>query len=214
MAPERVVLVRHGETEWNSDGRLQGWAPVSLSADGQAQVRALGATLADEWTFDALIASDLSRTRESAARLAEQESIPDPTFDSGWRERNLGRLQGFRKETFQSKFPAYRLDTAGLCLDECPPAGERISDVYERVSRAWRDVQENHDQQQVLVVTHGGPLRIVVSHLTEVDLVTTAQELSVPNCAVMVVEFDPDPTLVQRPTQPSTVSAAVETVDQ
>ena len=67
-----IVALRHGRTAWNHEGRMQGWAPVPLDERGREQATAAGAWLADEYAFDAVYASDLQRTRETAERVLEQ----------------------------------------------------------------------------------------------------------------------------------------------
>ena len=89
----RLLLVRHGETDWNAEGRIQGMLDVPLNALGLAQARVVGSELARSVDVAAVISSDLVRTRETAKPLIEATGF-DVTFDARIRERHFGVLQG------------------------------------------------------------------------------------------------------------------------
>lgn len=181
-----VVLVRHGETDWNRAGRIQGWAPVGLNDRGRTQARKLGAALEARYEIDALVASDLCRTRETAALLVESGIDVEPTFDRGWRERDVGVYQGMDRETLGRRFPAFVPDHAAA-VRERPEGGERLLDVHERVLAAWERLIHRLDEETVVVVTHGGPIRLLLGALTGQDILTAATERSPSNCAITEV---------------------------
>ena len=188
-----VVLIRHGETEWNRQRRVQGWAPVPLTERGVVQARAVGDALNRRYEIDRVVASDLRRTVETVRHAASLAS-PDVTvrYDRGWRERNLGVLQGFGYDELDRKFPQYSLASVGAAaVEERPEGGESLLDVRDRVLEAWdRTVAGTSDDQTTLVVTHGGPLRLLFGALKELDVVTCFRELSPKNCAINEIRVD------------------------
>jgi probable phosphoglycerate mutase len=187
-ADSRVLLVRHGETAWNRAGRIQGWAPTSLTDRGRAQARRLGAALAAAYDIDRLLASDLSRTRETTAQLVTGGIDVEPTFDTDWRERHMGRYQGFTRAQLHDRFPSFAIENGAVALEETPDGGETFGQLYDRIDTAWSEVTAAADGDTVLVVTHGGPITIVLAILKELDLVTAVQQHTIPNCSLTAVQ--------------------------
>lgn len=180
----RLVLVRHGETDWNRDSRIQGWAPSSLTERGREQARALGEHLSDSYDFDRLVASDLRRTRETTALLRDQGVQPAPTFDRAWRERNFGVYQGLTKTEIFEEYPQFAATTGVSAVKETPENGESLLDVRERVLAGWEQLVADAGGETALVVTHGGPLYIVLGHARGQDTLTAITDHSQHNCAV------------------------------
>lgn len=181
---DTILLVRHGETDWNRERRMQGWAPTPLNERGREQARRLGRLLAAEYDIDRIVSSDSLRTRETVAAIRDAGVEPEPMFDPAWRERGLGVYQGFTREELNERFPAFTIGSGALALEEVPEGGETIAGVYERVVGAWNDLQKVADGETVLVVTHGGPIRIVRAHLTGRDMLSAIEQYEVPNCGV------------------------------
>lgn len=196
-----VVLVRHGETDWNREGRLQGWAPVSLNDRGRKQVRKLGEKLTDSYEFDRVVASDLCRTRETTRLLREAGVEPEPTFARGWRERGLGVYQGFTRTQLEDKFPAFRLDSGADCLRHEPEGGERLLDACERVRENWEQLCADASGETTLVVTHGGPMTVLLAHLNDQDILTAITDHSIDNCALLEIAVGEE-SRVRREAQP------------
>jgi probable phosphoglycerate mutase len=178
-----VVLVRHGETDWNREGRIQGWAPSQLTDRGHQQARALGGHLADAYDVDRLVASDLRRTRETTALLRDAGVDAEPTFDRAWRERDFGVLQGFPKETIFEQFPEYAADSGVVAARERPERGETLLEARERVLDGFGQVLDG-DAETVLVVTHGGPIYLLLGHVRGQDVLTAVTDHSQHNCAL------------------------------
>src|SRR5256885_12101092 len=86
---KRILLVRHGESVWNAEGRWQGAANPPLSDAGREQARALAEAVRDAG-IDGIVASDLDRAHETAQIVAGVLGLPQPSIDSGWRERDVG----------------------------------------------------------------------------------------------------------------------------
>lgn len=180
-----VVLARHGETAWNRADRVQGWAPVGLTDRGRAQARTLGSALAGRCDIDRLVVSDLCRARETAALLREAGGGPAPTFSRAWRERDVGALQGLTREELFGRHPEYRATSGVLGARAAPEGGESLLDLRERVLGGWEAlIEESADGGTVLVVTHGGPIYVLLGHLRGMDLPRSFLDHSHDNCAI------------------------------
>ena len=192
-----VVLTRHGETAWNRDRRVQGWAQTALNDVGREQARALGAHLAETYDVDRLVASDLRRTRETARLVARQLECP-VAFDRGWRERNFGVYQGLTYEELFEGYPEFAIHEVGIAAARTEPeGGESLLSARDRVLDAWnRLVESLGGDETVVVVTHGGPLYVLLAHLRGRDLVSALVDHDQGNCAVSEVRVGPEGPVV------------------
>ncbi|AYR22655.1 histidine phosphatase family protein [Herbaspirillum rubrisubalbicans] len=158
-----ILLIRHGETDWNVDKRLQGHIDIGLNQAGQRQVLALGEALAGEG-IDAIFASDLQRARDTAQAVADAAGL-EVLIDAGLRERCYGAFEGLRHIEIEARYPdAYRQWKA-RDPDYRYPAGERIAETmrefYERSVQAVQRVLASGRYRKVVIVTHGGVLECV-----------------------------------------------------
>jgi len=150
----QLLLARHGETDWNRNGRVQGHTDIPLNATGIAQAQALAERLAGE-PLVAVFASDLERARVTAAAVAARHGLP-VSIDPDLREKNFGTWEGLTGIEIQERFPDA---TRGAWGD-----GESTGEVTERVITALERVRREHPDALVLVVAHGGPLRAALAH--------------------------------------------------
>ncbi len=167
-ATTHMTVVRHGETAWNADGRIQGHQPVPLNDRGRTQAKLLGERLAPE-EIDAIYSSDLLRTMETAETIAEGLGISIEQ-DSDLREWSLGVLEGKRPEDSRAAHPAVvdayeRRDPDGEIT-----AGETIRARYARTTSCLKRIARNRPGQKVLVVTHGGVLDDLYRMVNEIPL--------------------------------------------
>lgn len=191
-----LVLVRHGETHWNREGRLQGWQDSSLTEQGRQQARDL-ATRLTEHDIDRTVVSDLGRARETAAILQEAGVSPEPTADAVWRERSLGVYQGQTREEVSEDDPQ-AVENGRVALDTTPEDGEGLAEFQARVVGAAESLAESlADEETVLVVTHGGPIRILLIEAEEMPLRASFRDLSPPNCSRSVFTAGDGLTLVE-----------------
>jgi probable phosphoglycerate mutase len=192
-----VFLVRHGETTWNRDGLIQGWAPSRLTSHGHEEARALAAHLASTVDVDRVVASDLLRAQETTEHVAGALGVT-PTFDAAWRERDFGFLQGLTDAEVCEQFPQYALSVVGhVAAGERPRGGESFLDLRERVLRAWETLADGlRPDETVVVATHGGPIRFVLADLKGLDVVEAILGQEQDNCALNEIRVTSAPELV------------------
>lgn len=178
--PESVLVVRHGETPWTASGRVQGWAPVSLTDRGRRQAESTATYIAQQFDVDEIVSSDLQRTRETAERLAEESNVP-VTTDSRWRERDYGLFQGLTDEQYDELRPTYDTSFA-------PESGESWEDVAARVREGWSAVVES-SATTPLVVSHFGPISILLGTIREQSLEAGLAN-DVAQCSIHEISLD------------------------
>jgi len=160
VAETRVVMIRHGETHWNREGRIQGYHGDSpLTPAGRAQVRSLGERLAREGV-DLLYSSDSGRARETADPIGVATGL-QVIHDRELRERAYGLFEGSRYTEVESRFAAEYQRFRSRDPNYVPPGGESAEQFRERVLTAFRRIAGEATGRCVAVVTHGGVLGIM-----------------------------------------------------
>lgn len=152
----RLLLARHGETDWNAERRLQGWAEVPLNARGCEQARRLALRLTDE-PIARIFASDLARARETAEVLAAPHGLAVET-DPRLREQNYGEWEGRVLPDFSRRDPEFHRLRAEP--EFRPPGGESKDDLRHRVLDFVAERLREAREETILVVCHGGPLLV------------------------------------------------------
>lgn len=154
----RLFLIRHGQSEWNADGKIQGHIDVNLSPKGKAEARMIAQRLKDEPLTNAYT-SDLSRASVTAKIIAEKHNNLFVTQTPLLREADLGKWQGHTseelKELFPDEFSRYKLNP----VENRPPDGERLEEVIERSLQFLEMLNGENMSGNVLVVGHGGSIR-------------------------------------------------------
>ncbi len=163
--------MRHGETDWNREGRYQGHADPPLNEAGRSQARELARSL-EELELDVVYTSDLRRAAETAEIIAAARGVP-LSRDPGLREIDVGSWSGLTRAEIEERFPGD--DTHD---------GESRDAHRERVVRAVTAIAERHAGGRVLIVSHGGSLRTLLSHALEDDSVPRVE-----NCALYRLAF-------------------------
>jgi probable phosphoglycerate mutase len=158
-AATHLLLVRHGQTDWNAEGRIQGIVDTPLSALGREQAAELAARLAAE-PIDAIVSSDLVRARETAAPLAQARGL-EVRAEPRLRERAFGIFEGHTysevEANWPSEFAIWRRREPGYAV----PGGESYLALRARVLACLGELVADNAGQSVLVVTHGGVLDAV-----------------------------------------------------
>jgi len=164
----RILAVRHGETAWNRDARIQGHTDIALNAHGRWQARQLAQALRDE-PIAACYASDLSRARETAQAVAERHGHK-VEMHSGLRERGFGAFEGHTWVELQAAYPAETEAWRKRLPDFAPPGGESLLQLQARVVATVNDLAARHPGEQVLMVAHGGVLDMLYRLATRLDM--------------------------------------------
>ncbi len=150
-----LLLVRHGETDWNRDRRVQGQTDTPLNATGLAQATVLATTLSST-PLVAVYSSDLARARDTAETVAGMHRLP-VRIDVDLREKDFGTWEGLTDLEIRERFPHA---TRGAWGD-----GETTEQVTERAVRAVGRIRVRHPNGAVLVISHGGTMRAILAHL-------------------------------------------------
>ena len=150
-----LIVVRHGETDWNRQHRFQGQIDVPLNDVGRAQAARLAQRLADE-AFDAVVASDLQRARATADVAAATHAIASEPL---WREQSFGVLEGLDAPTIVERHPQLWAHWLRHDADYAlPGGGESVRTFHQRVLQAVRQLALQYRGARVAVFTHGGVL--------------------------------------------------------
>ena len=175
MKETEIILIRHGETEWNSQQRMQGHSNSDLSSVGQAQIQALGQWMKNV-PFDHIYSSDSLRAKQTAEAIT-QFSGHELKIDLRLREKNLGVFEGLTSEEARERHPeVFRLfKTAGskYVIDE----GESTQQLQDRALEFVDEIRIKHPEERVLLVTHGGFIRVVMKHSLGLSLETPTRFL-------------------------------------
>jgi len=158
MVVERVLIVRHGETDYNLQRRWQGQLDVELNVTGKQQAEALAKILVDE-SIDAVYSSDLRRAADTARILATPHALP-VLPEPGLREINVGVFQGLNRQEIDERYP-YEMYRWNNDDNYIPQGGESRIQLQERAFAAWEAItQRNH--RTILLVSHGGTIRLLL----------------------------------------------------
>ncbi len=175
----RVCLVRHGETAWNREHRMQGWTDIALNDQGQQQALAVARALQGV-AFDAIVSSPLQRALQTAQAVAAgREIVLEPRL----RERHHGDLQGLTRSEMAEHYPHLAAALNQRLPGYQPPGGESIETFAERVREALADLHAQHAGQTVLVLAHGGVLDVAFRLASGQDLYSPRRH-ALPNAAL------------------------------
>ncbi|SDB80213.1 probable phosphoglycerate mutase [Raineyella antarctica] len=192
MTASRLVLWRHGETDWNAVGRMQGHLDIPMNATGEQQARAAAAVLAERHHATSIVSSDLSRAQGTARALAEATGLP-VTTDERLREINVGEWVGLTLTDIVAADPS-----VGEALHRGEDVrrsatGETSTELGERIAGALRDIVEDTDDgETVVVVTHGMAARIGSVFFAGGSFDDTRLLGGVRNCAWIVLDAGRD----------------------
>ncbi len=156
MSTTEFIVIRHSETAWNAQSRIQGHLDSPLNEEGLAQALLVGERLGHE-TFSALYSSDLGRALQTVQPIADRtahEIVREPRL----RERHLGVFQGLTGAQCEHDYPLEYARFKARDPDHVVPGGESVRQLFERVSNFFMDLARAHPDQRIVAVTHGGVL--------------------------------------------------------
>jgi len=182
----RFIVVRHGETEWNVEARVQGQMDSPLTSTGSAQAEAIAARLAEE-RFDALVSSDLGRALQTAEPIAARCGL-EVRRDARLRERHFGMGEGRTYAELELRWPGVFSRMREIDPDAAPHGGESRRQFHERVRGAFLALAREHDGQRLAVVSHGGVLAALYRIVHDIP-VATPHRIAIANASYNAVAF-------------------------
>ena len=212
-----LLVIRHGETDWNRQHRFQGQIDVPLNALGQEQARRLGLRLADE-PIDRLVVSDLGRARQTAQALADRQGLL-AQVEPLWREQSFGVLEGLDVPTIQRQhadlWARWTRHEADYAL---PQGGESNRAFHARVMQALQALVAQHAGARIAVVTHGGVLDMLW-RTVQGQALSGPRDCAIPNTGINRLRWADGRLLIEQwadaahldglPEQPGTAQARV-----
>ena len=183
----RFCLIRHGETPWNAERRIQGQLDIGLNPTGEAQARALGPVLAGQH-FTAVYSSDLARAWDTAALATQDLALPAVRPEASLRERHYGLYQGLTAREALARHPESHHHHSQRSLDYDYGTGETLRAFAARVLAGLTHLAEQHPGGTLLAFTHGGILDILYRAATGRDL-SGPRDFPVPNAAMNWLEY-------------------------
>jgi alpha-ribazole phosphatase len=161
----QLYLVRHGVTQWNQDGKLQGHSDLPLDPSGQRQATALAARLASV-RLERIVTSDLQRAMQTAEQIAARQGAgrqhPEVEAEPRLRELDFGVWEGLSYQTLQKKFPKELAKWQSEPIHFAPPGGESLGDLSQRVASFYESIVTLPGEANILIVAHGGPLQVLL----------------------------------------------------
>jgi probable phosphoglycerate mutase len=163
MESTRILLVRHGETDWNAAGRIQGHSDTPLNAAGRLQARRAAQRLARE-PIRALYSSDLARAFETAAIIGAPLGLT-VVASPQLRERRYGEWEGLTSPEIQARYPEQFAIWRARSTDFVPPQGETRNELLTRALAELQTIARRHVREMVVVVSHGGLCYVLINHI-------------------------------------------------
>ena len=189
----RLLLVRHGETPWNAEGRIQGHSDVGLSEKGKQQASMIAGRLANV-RIDAAYSSDLVRCQDTAKVILERHNIPLQTTPE-LRERFYGVFEGLTMAERQTRFPELFAASVINDLDFAPTDGESPRETLRRMTPVMDGIRKKHANETTLIVGHGGSLRAAIIALMALPAEST-WSFVMGNCSLSVFDTYPNNTVM------------------
>lgn len=196
----RLVLIRHGQSQWNLENRFTGWVDVPITETGAQEARR-AAKLLDGARFDLAFTSKLIRAEQTLQIILEetgQKALPVHR-DQAINERHYGDLQGLNKAETAKKYGDAQVHIWRRSYDVAPPGGESLKDTAARALPYFREkiMPEVKAGRSVLVVAHGNSLRAIVMELDGLSQ-EQVMELNIDTCKPITYEIDASGKVLQK----------------
>lgn len=169
MQATRIIALRHGETAWNVDARIQGQADIPLNEKGRWQAQRLARALAARDPMAALYSSDLLRALDTSRSIADATGLA-VVAEPGLRERGFGSFEGKTFSELEASWPEQTARWRQRDPDWTPPGGESLTSVRNRVVQVTHALAQRHMGEQIVLVCHGGVLDALYRAATGLDM--------------------------------------------
>ena len=194
----QLVLIRHGQSQWNLENKFTGWVDIPLAPKGEEEARQAGEKIKG-MKFDKVFTSVLERaikTYEIAAEVAGLNHLPVEK-DKALNERMYGDLQGLNKDEMRQKFGAEQVHIWRRSFDVAPPNGESLKDTAARVLPYYHSKIEPElkSGKNILIVAHGNSLRALIMHLEKLSGEEIVK-VEIPTGVPILYELDNDLNVV------------------
>ena len=185
----RVILVRHGKTIWNAEGRYQGKMDIPLNEEGKEQARRVGEALKN-FPIKAVFTSPLSRCMDTAREIARHHGL-EVQPEEGFKEIDHGEWEGMLASEVEERYPEllrlWRTKPAEVQM----PGGESLKDVYDRAVEAFEKVVSQFSPEDLIVIVgHDATNKVIMCHLLGTDL-NRFWAFKQANCGITVIEYEP-----------------------
>jgi len=186
----KIILVRHGKTVWNAEGRYQGKMDIPLNEEGREQARRVGEALKN-FPVKAVYSSPLSRCRDTAREIAKHHGLEVKTKE-GFKEIDHGEWEGLLASEVEERYPEllnlWREKPSQVKM----PGGESLKDVQERAVKAFNEVVKEHsDEDLIVIVGHDATNKVLMCHLLGTDL-DRFWAFKQANCGITVLDYRPE----------------------
>lgn len=189
MTTTHFCLVRHGETDWNAESRLQGYTDIPLNARGLAQAAQMAKALKNiDLQFDVLYTSDLQRAKQTASAIESLFAV-SAICHSALKERHLGALQGLTTKEAPALEPELWQLHLSRDIHQELRGGESIWQFANRIKTALYQIQEKHAGKTILIVSHGGSLDMMY-RMASNQALDAQRVIAVPNASLNWISYD------------------------
>ncbi len=182
-----IIIIRHGQTQWNLEKRTQGHLDSPLTELGISQAKKTARKLKD-YNFDLIVSSPLGRAIQTAKIVAEELRILEFQLNQNLAERNLGVLQGCTKDRLLKDFPRFFDSNNKFIQNSEIPNGEPLQDFLERIGKAVTELKSFARKRRLLVVTHDGALYAVISHVKKINFADVQKFYKFEHCKPIILE--------------------------
>ncbi|MCT4617777.1 MAG: alpha-ribazole phosphatase [Marinisporobacter sp.] len=190
----KLIFVRHGETEHNHKGLYCGWNDLDLTEKGRVQAEEVCEKLREK-DLDLIITSDLNRTIQTARIINECHNIKI-TLEENLREMNFGLWEGLSYKEIKEKYKKELNEWEKDWVYYAPPSGESVKNMCERVTSAVDKIVKQHQNKNILIVSHAGCIRAILAYLIG-NGIEDYWKYKIENCGIITIEMVDDfPVLI------------------
>lgn len=182
-----IYLIRHGETDWNLEKRMQGTTDIPLNDKGKRQALNIAKHI-KKIPFHAIYSSPLSRAFKTASIIALHHPQVEIIKLHSLRERSFGVMEGKTQKEFDGMHPGLNWEQSWYYPSFCPPNGESLEDVYKRVSKSIKKILATHDNETIALISHGVTLRMIIGHLINIPIKHLGV-IDTKNASLTIIEY-------------------------